>query len=76
MSRAGLYYKPIGASDLNLELMSLIDEHYLEHPYKGARRMHVWLTKDLGHKVSLNRIKNLYYHKMSLRSILPGPHTS
>ena len=34
-SRARLYYKPIGTSDLNLELMSLIDEHYLEHPYKG-----------------------------------------
>ena len=76
MSRAGLYYKLIGGSDLNLELMSLIDEHYLEHPYKGARRMHVWLTKDLGYKVSLNRIENLYYNKMTLRSILPGPHTS
>lgn len=76
VSRAGLYYKPIGTSDLNLELMRLMDEHYLEHPYKGARRMHVWLTKDLGYDVSLNRIENLYYTKMSLRSILPGPHTS
>jgi len=76
VSRAGLYYKPIGTSDLNLELMRLIDEHYLEHPYKGARRMHVWLTRDLGYEVSLNRIENLYYNKMSLRSILPGPHTS
>ena len=38
--------------------------------------MHVWLTKDLGYRISLNRIENLYYNKMSLRSILPGPHTS
>ena len=60
VSQAGLYYKPIGTSDLNLELMRLIDEHYLEHPYKGARRMHVWLTRDLGYEVSLNRIENLY----------------
>ena len=30
----------------------------------------------IGYKVSLNRVENLYYRKMSLRSILPGPHTS
>lgn len=56
--------------------MRLIDQHYLAHPYKGARRMHVWLRKDLGYQVSLNRVENLYYNKMALRSILPGPHTS
>ena len=76
VSRAGLYYKPAKTYDLNLELMRLIDEHYLEHPYMGARRMHVWLKEDLGYNISLNRIENLYYNKMSLRSILPGPHTS
>lgn len=76
VSRAGLYYKPAKTSDLNLELMRLIDEHYLEHPYMGARRMHVWLKEDLKYDISLNRIENLYYNKMSLRSILPGPHTS
>lgn len=76
VSRSGLYYKPIGTSSLNLELMRLMDEHYLEHPDKGARRMHVWLTMDLGYEISLNRVENLYYKKMALRSILPGPHTS
>jgi hypothetical protein len=25
--------------------MRQMDEHFQEHPYKGARRMHVWLTK-------------------------------
>ena len=76
VSRSGLYYKPISTSSLNLELMRKMDEHYLIHPYKGAKRMHVWLTKDLGYRVSLNRVENLYYNKMCLRSILPGPHTS
>jgi len=76
VSRSGLYYKPINISSLNLELMRLMDEHYLLHPEKGARRMHVWLTKDKGYNVSLNRIEHLYYRKMALRSILPGPHTS
>lgn len=76
ISRSGFYYKPTGTSDLNLKLMRLMDEHYLEHPYKGASRMHTWLTLDMGYNVSLNRVERLYYKQMSLRSILPGPHTS
>ena len=40
MSRSGVYYKAKTESDLNLELMQLIDEHYLEYPDKGAKRMH------------------------------------
>lgn len=76
ISRSGLYYKPCSTSSLNLELMRLIDEHYLEHPDKGARRMHTWLTMDLGYQISRNRVENLYYNKMALRSLLPGPHTS
>lgn len=40
LHRSGLYYKLKGESTLNLELMRLMDEHYLDHSYKGARRMH------------------------------------
>lgn len=74
--KSGLYYKPRGESALNLELMRLMDEHYLEYPFKGARRMHTWLKEDLGYQISLNRIERLYYKVMGLRSLLPGPHTS
>jgi len=74
--KSGLYYQPMGESALNLALMRLIDEHYLEHPYKGARRMHIWLKYDLGYQVSQKRIERLYYRVMGLRSLLPGPHTS
>lgn len=74
--RSGLYYKPKGESDLNLELMRLMDEHYLHHSFKGAKRMHTWLTKDMGYKVSLNRIERLYYKVMGLRATMPGKHTS
>ena len=56
--------------------MSLMDKHYLEHPYKGGRRMYVYLTKDLGYKISINRVSRLYYKIMGLRAIFPGPHTS
>ena len=74
--RSGLYYEPKGESDLNLELMRLMDEHYLKHPYKGAGRMYDWLTLDMGYQVSKNRIERLYYQVMGLRSIMPGKHTT
>ncbi len=53
--RSGLYYRPKPESELNLKLMREMDEHYIHHPFKGARRMHVWLTKDRGYTVSKNR---------------------
>lgn len=76
IQRSGFYYQPSLESDLNLELMRQMDEHYLHHPFKGARRMHVWLTKDKGYKVSKNRIERLYYRVMGLQAIMPGRHTS
>lgn len=76
LHRSGLYYAPSGESELNVELMRLMDEKYLTHPFYGARRMHQWLKYDKGYVVSLNRIKRLYYKVMGLRAIMPGPHTS
>lgn len=76
LHRSGIYYKARGETDLNLKLMRLMDEHYLYHPFKGARRMHVWLTRDKGYKVSRNRIERLYYRVMGLRAVMPGKHTS
>ena len=61
---------------MNLKLMRMIDEHYLHHPFKGADRMHTWLTKDKGFAVSKNRIERLYYRVMGLRAVMPGKHTS
>jgi putative transposase len=74
--RSGIYYKPKGESELNLELMRKIDEHYLLHPCKGAGRMHTWLTMDKGYNVSKNRIERLYYKVMGLQAVMPGRHTS
>jgi putative transposase len=76
LCRSSLYYRARGESEENLQLMRLIDEHYLEYPFKGSRRMYVHLKQDLGLEVSQNRIDRLYYDVMGLRSILPGPHTS
>ncbi len=74
--RSSLYIKSKGESIKNLELMRLMDEHYMEHPYKGAPRMHKYLTLDLGYKINSKRTARLYYDVMGLRAIMPGPHTS
>jgi len=74
--RSGFYFKPKGESELNLRLMREMDEHFLHHPFKGAKRMHIWLTKDRGFQVSRNRVERLYYKVMGLRAIMPGKHTS
>lgn len=74
--RSGLYYKPKRESSLNLELMRLMDEHYTHHCFKGAKRMHTWLTMDKGYKVNHKRIERLYYDVMGLRAVMPGRHTS
>ena len=76
VNRSSFYYKPCGESQLNLELMRLIDEHYLHHPFKGAKRMHTWLTKDMRFDVNHKRVERLYYDVMGLRAIMPGKHTS
>lgn len=76
INRSSFYYQPKSESKFNIELMTLIDKHYTKHPFKGARRMHTWLTQDMHYKVSKNRIERLYYKSMGLRAIMPGRHTS
>lgn len=76
LNRSGIYYENRGESELNLELMRLMDKRYHYHPYEGAPRMHDYLRLDEGYKVSLNRVARLYYKVMGLRAIIPGPHTS
>jgi len=74
--RSGLYYENRGESELNLELMAKMDKHYHYHPYKGAPRMYIWLTKDEGYHINRKRVNRLYYEVMGLQAIIPGPHTS
>ena len=39
ISRSAFYYRPAGETALNLALMRLIDEQFLETPWYGARQM-------------------------------------
>jgi len=38
--------------------------------------MYKWLTRDMGYKISKNRVERLYYKVMGLRSVMPARHTS
>lgn len=69
ISRSGWYYKGKGETALNLELMRLIDEEYLRHPFLGARRMKKYL-RDRGHKVNRKRIQRLM-RQMGIEAIYP-----
>lgn len=75
--RSGYYYNLQEKSEdfFNLELMRMIDKHYLKHPYMGVPSMTQWLIKDMGFQVNRKRIARLY-KLMHLYAIIPGPHTS
>ena len=71
------YYRPraphIESAD-NLELMRLIDEEFLRHPFYGSRKMKVYLSRR-GFPVNRKRVQRLL-RLMGLESIAPKPNTS
>jgi len=74
ISRSAVYYKPIGESQSNLQLMRLIDEQFMDTPFYGARQMSKHLRR-LGHAVGRKRIRRLM-RKMGLEPIYQKPNTS
>ena len=73
--RSGLYYQPVGESEVNLKLMHLIDQEHLLHPWLGVPRMTTWLNKDKGHRVNKKRIERLF-RLMGISAVGPKPNTS
>ena len=61
-------------SDLDMELLRLIDAEYTRRPFYGSRRMHVSLSAQ-GYVVSRKRIQRLM-RTLGLAAMLPSPHTS
>jgi putative transposase len=74
VNRSSYYYQPSGETALNLALMRLIDEQYLDAPYYGARQMARHLRRE-GHGVSRKRIGRLM-RLMGLSTIYQKPNTS
>jgi putative transposase len=74
LNRATLYYRGVGESEENLELMRLIDEQYLRTPFFGSRSMTTWLRRQ-GNDVNRKRIQRLM-RLMGLEAIYPKPRLS
>ncbi len=75
IARSSFYYERRGESPLNLRLMRLIDEQFLETPFFGSRQMKRWLLKHHGHAVSRKRVRRLM-RLLGLRAIYQRPRTS
>ena len=74
INRSSWYYQAIGETPLNLELMRLIDEQFLEAPCYGARQMARHLRR-LGYCVGRWRTGRLM-RVMGLSPIYQRPNTS
>lgn len=68
--RSGIYFKPKQESVLNLRLMRLIDEKFMDCPFYGVPRMTTWLREDMGYVINHKRIARLY-QKMGIQTIFP-----
>ncbi len=69
VSRSSLYIKPKGESEENIVLMKKIDQHHLDHPYKGVLQMQDYLKSE-GYRVNEKRVRRLM-RKMAIYPIYP-----
>lgn len=69
VQRSSLYYSPLGEKQDNLEIMRLMDEHYLKHPSEGVLRVQDFLFS-LGFLVNHKRVRRLL-RRMGLMAIYP-----
>lgn len=74
ISRSSFYFQGKGESPLNLKLMRLMDEQFLQRPFYGSRQMGRWLRRT-GYCVSRKRVKRLM-RKMGLVPVYQAPRTS
>lgn len=74
INRSGLYYKPRGEKQENLEIMRIMDEHYLKHPTEGVIRMQDLLFS-LSIVVNHKRVRRLL-RLMGLMAIYPKKNLS
>ena len=74
ISRSSFYYAPQGETEMNLDLMLLIDKQFLDTPFYGVRQM-TWHLQNEGHAVNEKRIRRLMRF-MRLMPIYQKPDTS
>jgi putative transposase len=74
ISRSAFYYTPVGESPLNLALMRLIDEQFMETPFYGTRQTARHLRR-CGYCVGRKRVRRLMA-RMGLAAVYQKPRTS
>ena len=74
LSRSGVYYQARGESELNLELMRVLDEQYTRTPFFGVAKM-TKVLREQGYVINLKRVRRLL-RQMGLEAIYPKPRLS
>jgi putative transposase len=74
LARSSLYYEAVPISARDLELMRLIDEIHLKHPFMGSRSIRDQL-QDMGHKVGRQHVSTLM-KKMGIAAMYRKPRLS
>ena len=74
LSRSSLYYEAVPISARDLELMRLIDEIHLKHPFMGSRSIRDQL-QDMGHDVGRGHVSTLM-RKMGIAALYRKPRLS
>ena len=74
LSRSSFYYEAVPVSVHDLELMRLIDEIHLKHPYMGSRSIRDQL-QDMGHRVGRQHVSTLM-KKMGIAAMYRKPRLS
>jgi putative transposase len=74
ISRSSYYEACAGESEVNLALMRVIDEKFLQMPWYGGRQMTRHLRR-FGHEVGRKRVKRLM-RKMGLEAVHQRPKTT
>jgi len=69
LRRSSYYYKEVPESELNLELMRLLDEQYTRTPFFGEPRMTEWLIRQ-GYPINHKRVERLM-QELGLAAIYP-----
>jgi len=72
--RSGIYYAPKGESAEDLEIIRLMDEHYLKHPSEGVLRMQDFLFA-MGIVANHKRVRRLL-RLMGLMAVYPKKNLS
>lgn len=74
LSRASLYYMPVGPSAQEIAIKHRIDEIYTLYPIYGSRRMKAVLCRE-GWTISRPTVQR-YMREMEIAGIAPGPNLS